>query len=348
MNNDNNLQNIENGVIDNQTIPQVPVQPTEVQPVIDNQIPQAAPAESIDSNIPGPSPEVFEMPASNTEQVVLETAPKKSGSNFGLIVVAILLIVAVVYIEEIIAFVEENIISTNPSDVSDANSDNLVGGYILLTDSTTNIKVNSIKFYNFKKNNDTFSVTLNYESDKTFKDVSKENVYIEFYDQHKNVLYKSLFNVEEELQKNTVRTYSVVLNSDIYQNSMFALVKVYSNAELEGTSKLTCKYTKEGTGYSENYKHDFTFKNDMLYSYTVNKKVDVQASSTHSTLALDELKTEYDLLTNGELTGTYTEGNLVYTITLDEIKGEFIPLYEKGMTSFTIKEKEVFKKWECE
>ena len=86
----------------------------------------------------------------------------------------------------------------------------------------------------------------------------------------------------------------------------------------------------------------------MLYSYTVNKKVDVQASSTHSTLALDELKTEYDLLTNGELTGTYTEGNLVYTITLDEIKGEFIPLYEKGMTSFTIKEKEVFKKWECE
>ena len=129
---------------------------------------------------------------------------------------------------------------------------------------------------------------------------------------------------------------------------MYALVKIYSKAELEKTSKLSCKYINKGTGYSETYKHDFNFKNDMLYSYTVNKKVDVQASSTASTVALDALKSEYELLTNGNLTGTYTENSLLYTITLDNIEGEFIPLYSKGMTSFTVKDKEVFKKWECE
>ena len=353
MNHENNVQNntgipvqpVDNQIPVQQTSPIGQVQPQVAQP---SQIPGPATPEVIDTNIPGPSNEEFVIPASNTEQVVLETTPKKSGSNFILIVVTLLLVVAVIYIEEIIEFVEENIITTNPSDVSDANSDNLVGGYILLTDPTTNIKVNSIKFYNFKKNNDDFSVTLNYESEKKFDKVSKENVYIEFYDSEKNVLHKSLFNVEEGIEKDTVRTYSLTLDSAVYENSMFALVKMYSNAELEKIKTLSCKIKEEGTGYTKTYKHDFKFKNDMLYSYTVNKKVDVQASSTNSTIALDELKSEYDLLTNGGLTGTYSEGSLFYSITLNKIDGDFIPLYNENMTSYTIKEKEVLKKWECE
>ena len=146
MNNENNIQNTGNETNNVQVPNTQPVQPQTVQQSMPNsQIPGPAPVESIDANIPGPSNEEFVIPTSNTEQVVLETAPKKSGSNFILIIVALLLVVAVVYIEEIITFVEENIITTNPSDVSDANSDNLVGGYILLSDSTTNIKVNSIK-----------------------------------------------------------------------------------------------------------------------------------------------------------------------------------------------------------
>lgn len=364
MNNDNsnNLQNMGNDIngVQSQNV-QPNIQPQNIQPNMNtvqvgqpqvqtttNQVPAPAPVESIDANIPGPSTEEVLIPTSNTEQVVLETAPKKSGSNVILIIVALLLVVAVVYIEEIIAFVEENIITTNPSDVSDANSDNLVGGYILLADSTTNIKVNSIKFYNFKKKNDDFSVTLNYESEKTFKDVLSENIYIEFYNSNKDVLYKAPFNVEEGIQKDTVRTYSLILDSGVFESSMFALVKVYSEAELEKTKTLSCKLTSEGTGYSTNYKHDFTFKNDTLYSYTVNKKVNVQASSTNSTLALDELKKEYDVLTNGGLTGTYSEGSLFYTITLDKIEGDFIPLYGEGMTSFSIKNKETINEWECE
>lgn len=359
MNNENNQQNIgytTNNVqpvqqpMQAQPVQQVPMQAAvQVQPTVENnQIPTPAPAESIDSNIPGPSTEEVLIPTSNTEQVVLETAPKKSGNNFVLIIVALLLVLAVVYIEEIIAFVEENIITTNPSDISDANSDNLVGGYILLSDSTTNIKVNSIKFYNFKKNNSDFTVTLNYESEKEFKDVLNENVYIEFYNAKKDVLYKAPFNVEEGIEKNTVRTYSLTLDSGVFENSMFALVKKYSEAELEKTKKLSCKLVNEGTGFSENYLHEFTFKNDMLYSYLVNKKVKVQASSTGSTIALDALKKEYETLTNGGLTGTYSEGSLFYTITLDKIEGDFIPLYSEGMTSFTIKNKEMNNEWECE
>ena len=49
--------------------------------------------------------------------------------------------------DEIIEFVEENIISTNPSDVSDSNGDNLVGGYILLTDSTTNTNISGTTMF---------------------------------------------------------------------------------------------------------------------------------------------------------------------------------------------------------
>lgn len=353
MNNENNIQNTVTET-NNVQVPNVmpntqPVQPQTVQQSMPNsQIPGPAPVESIDANIPGLSNEEFAIPTSNTEQVVLETAPKKSGSNFILIIVALLLVVAVVYIEEIITFVEENIITTNPSDVSDANSDNLVGGYILLSDSTTNIKVNSIKFYNFKKNNADFSVTLNYESEKKFDNVLKENVYIEFYNSNKDVLYKTPFNVEEGIEKNTVRTYSLTLDSGVFEQSMFALVKIYSNDELQKNKTLSCKYVEEGTGFSKTYKHDFHFKNDMLHSYTVNKKVNVQASSTNSSVALDELKSENDLLINGGLTSTYSEGNLFYTITLEQIEGDFIPLYGEGLTSFSVKNKEKNNGWECE
>lgn len=356
MNNDNNLQNT-NGVPVQGNVPVQQPQPAvtnEVQvgvpsaSVVPNPVPEeVVPAPVQNEVIPGPTPEEA-IPASNTEQVILETAPKKAGGNFMLIVVVLLLVLAVVYIDDVIQFIEENIIATNPTDVSDADSDNLVGGYILLNDTTGSMKVNSIKFYNFKKNNDKFTVTLNYESLEQFDDIASENIYIEFYNSNKEVLYKSLFVVDGKIEKNVVRTYSVSLDSEVLQSSLYALVKVYSKDELSKTSSLSCKYKTNNAGFTEVYKHDFSFKNDMLVSYTVNKKVEVTTSSAASTRALNDIETENNTLVNAGLSSTYSEGSLVYTINLETLEAEYIPLYTKGTTSISVKNKEVFKKWECE
>ena len=336
--------------------PVAPVQSVPVQqpvaPVVENSIPIAAEATVINNDIPvAAEAEVIPSAAAPTiveEQIVLDNSEKKSGSNFILIILVLLLIVGLMYAEEIMTFVENNIISSNPTGVGEGTGDSLVGGYILLNDVSGNMTVNSIKFYNFKKNSDNFSIGLNYESNVEFKDIASENVYIEIYTANKELLYKHLFNTGEKISKNVVRIYSIQLDADVYESAYYALVKTYSANELSKVTNLSCKYRVSNEGYNELYKHIFTFKGDMLASYSVDKKVEVISTSTSSTVALNNLKSEYDALVTAQLPVTYSEGSLVYSIDLEKLNADYIPLYKKGTSMLSVKNKEVFKKWECE
>ena len=376
MNNDNNIQNQINPQVAQpqvvaQPVPAVQPQvvapsvaPVQTQPVaqpvvqttpaqqapvasapsVNNEIPVAAEATVIDNNVP--SADV--VPTVVEEQVVLDNSQKKSGSNFILIILVLLPVVGLMYAEEIMQFVENNIISSDPTGVGDGNGDSLVGGYLLLNDVNGNMTVRSIKFYNLKKNSNNFTIGLNYESDLEFKNISEENIYIEVYTSNKELLYKHLFNVEEGISKNVVRTYSFELDADVFESAYYALVKTYSDAELKKVTNLSCKYRASNDGYNELYKHFFTFKNDMLVSYSVDKKVEVNATSTSSTVAMNNIKQEHDALEMAKLPSTYSEGSLIYSIDLETLDAVYIPLYKKGTSSLSVKNKEVFKKWECE
>lgn len=364
MNNENNIQNQINPQVAQpqvvaQLVPAVQPQvvapsvaPVQTQPVAQpvvqttpvQQAPVAAEATVIDNNVP--SADV--VPTVVEEQVVLDNSQKNSGSNFILIILVLLLVVGLMYAEEIMQFVENNIISSDPTGVGDGNGDSLVGGYLLLNDVNGNMTVRSIKFYNLKKNSNNFTIGLNYESELEFKNISEENIYIEVYTSNKELLYKHLFNVEEKISKNVVRTYSFELDADVFESAYYALVKTYSNAELEKITNLSCKYRASNDGYNELYKHFFSFKNDMLVSYSVDKKVEVNATSTSSTIAMNNIKQEHDALEMAKLPSTYSEGSLIYTINLETLDADYIPLYKKGTSSFSVKNKEVFKKWECE
>lgn len=379
MNNDNNIQNqvsVNPGVVSTSVQPQVvPVSPVvqqsvqaqvqpvpvaapvqEVAPVVQNSIPVAAPATVVNNDIPvAAETQVIDneipsggIPTISEEQIVLDNSEKKSGSNFILIILVFLLIVGLMYAEEIMGFVENNIISSNPTGVGEGTGDSLVGGYLLLNDVSGNMTVNSIKFYNFKKNSSNFTISLNYESNVEYKDVTSENIYIEIYNSSKELLYKHLFNTGDKISKNIVRAYSIELDADVFESSFYALVKTYSEAELAKVTNLSCKYRVSNEGYNELYKHIFTFKSDMLVSYSVDKKVEVSSTSTSSTIAMNNLKSEYDALVNAELPVTYSEGSLIYNIDLENLKADYIPLYKKGTSMLSVKNKEVFKKWECE
>lgn len=373
MNNDNNVQNqINPQVAQPQVVaqpvptvqPQVvaqnvaPVQAQPVaQPVVQTQPVQQAPVASVNNDIPAPAeatvidnnvPSEEVVPTVVEEQVVLDNSQKKGGSNFVLIVLVLLLVVGLMYAEEIVQFIETNIIASDPTGVGEGNGDSLVGGYLLLNDVNGNMTVRSIKFYNLKKNSSNFTIGLNYESDLEYKNISEENIYLEVYNSNKELLYKHLFNVDEKISKNVVRTYSFELDADVFEDSFYALVKTYSNAELEKITNLSCKYRVSNDGYNELYKHFFTFKSDMLVSYSVDKKVEVSATSTSSTIAMNNIKQEHDALEMAKLPSTYSEGSLVYSIDLETLDADYIPLYKKGTSSLSVKNKEVFKKWECE
>ncbi len=331
-------------VVQTQSVQPVAVQQTPVAPSVSNDIPAPAEATVIDNNAPGAGV----IPTVEEEQVILDNSQKKSGSNFVLIILILLLVVGLMFAEDIMLFIENNIIASDPTGVGDGNGDSLVGGYLLLNDVNGNMTVRSIKFYNLKKNSNNFTIGLNYESDLEFKNISEENIYIEVYNSNKELLYKHLFDVKEKISKNVVRTYSFELDADVFEDSFYALVKTYSNAELEKITNLSCKYRASNEGYNELYKHFFTFKSDMLVSYSVDKKVEVSATSTSSTIAMNNIKKEYDALEIAKLPATYSEGSLVYNIDLETLEADYIPLYKKGTSSLSVKNKEVFKKWECE
>ena len=184
--------------VQTQPVAQPVVQTTPVQqapvasaPSVNNEIPVAAEATVIDNNVP--SADV--VPTVVEEQVVLDNSQKKSGSNFILIILVLLLVVGLMYAEEIMQFVENNIISSDPTGVGDGNGDSLVGGYLLLNDVNGNMTVRSIKFYNLKKNSNNFTIGLNYESDLEFKNISEENIYIEVYTSNKELFIAHLDEV---------------------------------------------------------------------------------------------------------------------------------------------------------
>lgn len=312
----------------------------EVETTVNNEIPVAEEATVIDND--------ETAPMIKEEEIILDNSQKKSTSNVILIFVVLLVVVSLMYAEEIMQFVQDNIIASNPTGVGEGNGDNLVGGYILLDDNTSSIKVHSIKFYNFKKNASKFSIGLNYESDEEYENVSAENVYIEIYNADKELLHKHLFNVGEKISRNIVRTYSFELETDVFESAHYALVKLYTEEDLNKETKLSCKYRMSNEGYNELYKHDFTFKNDMLVSYTVDKSVEVISTSTSSSKALNSIKEENNTLINAGLTSTYSDGKLVYSIDLEKLEADYIPLYPKGTSLTSVKNKEVFKKWECE
>lgn len=289
-----------------------------------------------------------DVPIINTEQVVINNEKKKSSGNFILIVIVLLLVLAVFNMNEIIIFFEDNIMPTSPIDVGEGDSDNLVDGYIYIGDSAASIKVSSIKFYNFKKNSDKKQIRFNYLSDIKYSNISSENIYIEFYNSNKELLFKELFNTSDQINDKTVNNYFITINNNFFDSIQYAFVKSYSNDELSKQSSLICKSNLENTGYKEDFIHTFSFINDMLISYSVEKRVVVTEENNLSKDAINKLENEYNNFLVLDMNAFYNAGYFSYTVDYNDMNENFVPLYSKGSAIGYVKNNEILEKWECE
>ena len=296
---------------------------------------------------PSPTEQVVVPPVSGSETVVIDTV-KKKGSNSILVVLVLLLAASVYFMDDIIKFFEENVISTNPGSVNNTDNYNLVDGFILLDDNTSYMKKEKIKFYNFKKNEAENSVSLNFVSEKIYNNISDSEIYIELYNSDKNILYKELFNPNEKIEKNMVRTYSLNLTNDVYYDAFYALVKTYTKEEIESKTTLTCKYKIEEEGYNLLYKNIYTFTNNTLINYEVLKELNVTTSNASSKKYLNDIKKEYETVNKVNIANTYENNKLTYKVDVNNLPEEFIPLYNNKSTPTVIKNKDTLKKWECE
>lgn len=305
-------------------------------PVVNNQV-------EVNPTLPQQDNELLTNIDPNQKVVIDNT--KKSTSNFVIFLLIILLGAAVFFIDDIITFVDENIISKNPTSVGKTESNNTLDGYILINENSAFIKLDKIKFYNFKTSGDN-KILFNYESEKKYNDTSKLNVYLEIYNSDKELLYKELFNPNEKIESGTVRTYLIELGVYEFINAFYAKVVVNTEEELNKKTTLVCTYKKgtETDKYSLEYKNTYTFVNNMLSSYNITKSVSGENIDTY----VSEMEKEKDNIDGFGIDFKYENNKLEYDIDLNNLKEGFIPMYPKGTTRFMIQYKDILKKWDCE
>lgn len=293
-----------------------------------------------------PMPAQVEVAPSATEGVTVIDTVKKRTSNVILIFLIIGLVVFVMYLDPIIEFVEKNIIATNPQDSGEIINDNSLNGYIQLGDRTSYIQLKDIKFNNFVTSGDG-KIILNYTALKDYKDASTLDIYIELYDNEKELLKRFLFDVKET-EFNVTRTFILEVDNEIFSFAKYASVKIYSDTEKNQESSMICKIEKNESTFSQKYSVKYNFINYELSSYEIDKTLNVMSESDALKSLRKELKQENDIATQFQIQTNYEVNSLKYTVDLSNINESFIPLYKLNTTKAIIKNKENTKEWVCE
>ena len=317
-----------------------PVQSVQPQTVAAPTV-QPAPATSMPET--PAMPEVAPMEAAPMEEQVISTHKKKT-SNLIMYILVIILILFVIFIDPIKEFITDKVTNFKPNNPN--TSENLIGGFLKLEEKTGYIKVNNIKYYNVKKSNGT-NIVLNYEPYKNSSSIEKEGIYIELYNDDKEILSKTIFN-PSKVEKNVVRTFTFEVTNDVYTDAFYALVKTYTDEELKSTKTLTCKYTVNNDDITLNYVNTYEFINNSLTKYNVDKTFSYKEDNTESNKYKDELKSEYLNINDFNIKSEYNDTTLKYSVDLSNEIKDFKPLYKKDTIITVIKNKEELKKWKCE
>ena len=264
------------------------------------------------------------MPVMDNKEVVINTTKKKT-SYIGLFIVVILLVAFVLNVDTILEYYDEFIQSGSLTS-NKKSSDNLSDGYILIGETTSSKKDNDIMFNNFQKSNDN-TIIFNYTAFENKTNVSQLNIYIGIYDAEKNLLYRELFNTENDIEKNSTLQYTIKVNDKIYAAASY--VKVVSN--ISSTSlTLTCKKTDNNF----NYVNTYNFNNESLISYEVSKE---------SLVNQEVLLNEYNLIKDTK-NATLENNVLKYSVDLSTNDTEE---FHKGESNYFVKSNLESLEWEC-
>src|SRR5574344_698680 len=271
---------------------------------------------------------------------------KKTSSNVILIVLLIIMALIAFFMQDIINLFNKTI-SPFTTSTTEVTSGDLIDGYMKIEENGFMI-VEKVKFYNYKKSTEP-NLIINYLPQKNLSKASDYQIYIEIYNSDKVLIYKELFNPSTDLEKDTVKQYTMKVTSSVYKLAFYAKVKTYTEDEKKSTSTLTCTYTSTGSDELKvTYKTTYNFQNNDLISYDIDKSyTTTNAESTDALKYKEEIKKEYLKITDYNIKSTYTDTSLKYTIDLSKLPDGFTPSYEKGTVSKTINDKETLKKWIC-
>ncbi len=272
---------------------------------------------------------------------------KKKSSNFLFFLVIIILLVITFFIDNVVDFLTEDNYQYLNGITPDSSSSNLVNGFIKVGENNSFIKLEKIKFYNFRQT-DSGVVSLDFISDKSISKPENLEIYVELYNSNQELLYKELFNPESKIENGVVTQYSMYVSNDVYLAVFYAKTVIYTKAEKASTQSLSCTYTIKNNNIDLIYKNTYNFINNELNSYDVSKSYTSTSENAEVLKYKAEIKEEYLDITKYNITNNYKDNLLTYTISLENYPEGYTPLYSKGTVMKTISNKEKLKKWTCE
>ncbi len=343
-----NQNTTNNQVANNQVANNKPVNNTVSSPQVDGAQPPLNNTTSVETNSITPNETLDDLNISNeispVETEVINTSHKKTSNGF-LFVIIILIAIFIYKIDDIISYFDTTFAPSVSDETQNTSSSNLVNGFIVMNENNSFIKVEKIKFYNFKKSDS--MITFNYVSDKKYKTTDSLEIYIEIYNISKELLYKELVSLSN-VEADAIRLDSLQVTNDVYEDAYYILVKTYTDEEKNAKSSLVCKYSTSDDKINLNYIVTYNFVNNSLNDYTVSKEYTSTGNSSSSTEIKNEFLNENNNATKYGISTEYNGNKLKYSVDLNNIKDGFTPLYKLGTVKKTIINKESLKKWNCE
>lgn len=229
-------------------------------------------------------------------------------------------------------------------------SGNLEHGYIVINKESFK-RVENIKFHDFKKYENN-KIVFSYTADKTIRNISKLNIYIEVIDNEGKILNKSLFNVSEKTKKDSTHSFSIDLSSSSYDTAYYIKLEVIKPTNY--TKTLVCTKKDKDENINTENEITYTFIDNMLKSYEYNQSFELVNESLDKSEYSNKYKELYNTFKQTNIKDEdilYTDNNIYYKIdfeyfNLGEI--EFKTRYAENDYYDMISKKEKSKGWVCE
>lgn len=274
-----------------------------------------------------------------------------------LIIIVVLLILFVILLPTITGWIDKKSIFSYNQQVQEIVNNKTVDGMLVINKEEGSITVKNIRFYNPSKRTNN-EISLVYLPESSIKDVNSLNIYIEFYNSNKMIIYRTKFTSDEKLERKVHGTISMKVNEMIFKEATYAKVTIIKDDEFKKSDEvLICTQNFTDDGYEVEYKTTYNFGARGLISYQVNKTAIKRSGETieegeeTTNKYRDEFENEAKMISKTNIEElTYDENSITYTVdlfTLDTKKSDFSPSYQLGNVKRQVKLGEEANKWSC-
>lgn len=283
----------------------------------------------------------------SNEGGVVNTLEQKKENKFTIIILAVILVFAILLptISGIFNPKDNTIDNTKPNEIK--YTETTKDGLLTIGKETGNITAKNVRFYNFSKQSGNI-ISFIYLPEDEIKNVNESNLFIQLYDEKKNIIYRTKFTSDTVLSRKISGTYNLNTNNDTYKNAFYASIVILKDTDFSVVDNImVCKYTTTDGNYNIINKVTYNFSKNGLASYEVDKSV-VKIGLEESNVYKDSFQKEASYLKENVENLTVTDTNIKYKLNLVTYSSQkYSPLYKLGTTIKEIKTNEENNNWSC-